>query len=169
MILYFFMEVECIGFTKITHMEETGITQRTIRLLSSRRIFRDAFFGMPSSGCLLLIGFFGIPSLWNSFFRMPSSEFVHWDAFFGIASLGWLLWDGSFGMASLGWLLWDGFFGMASLGWLLWNGFFGMASLGCLFLDAISFIPSLVFIGMPSFGCIFFGTPSLGFPTLKCL
>ena len=111
--VFFFVEVECIENTK------TGITQRTIRLLSSRRIFRDAFFGMPSSGCLLLIGFFGIPSLWNSFFRMPSSEFVHWDAFFGIASLGWLLWDGFFGMAPLGWLLWDGFFGMAFLGWLL--------------------------------------------------
>ena len=69
--VFFFVEVECIENTK------TGITQRTIRLLSSRRIFRDAFFGMLSSGCLLLIGFFGIPSLWNSFFRMPSSEFVH--------------------------------------------------------------------------------------------
>ena len=29
------MEVECIGNTQIIHMEETGITQRTIRLLSN--------------------------------------------------------------------------------------------------------------------------------------
>ena len=33
MILYFFMEVECIGNTQIIHMEETGITQRTIGLM----------------------------------------------------------------------------------------------------------------------------------------
>jgi hypothetical protein len=30
---YFFMKVECIGNTKIIHMEETGITQRIIRLM----------------------------------------------------------------------------------------------------------------------------------------
>ena len=29
------MEVECIGNTQIIHMEETGITQRTIGLLSA--------------------------------------------------------------------------------------------------------------------------------------
>ena len=32
MIPYFFMEVKCIGNTQIIHLEETGITQRTIRL-----------------------------------------------------------------------------------------------------------------------------------------
>ena len=31
--LSFFMEVECIGNTQIIHMEETGITQRTIGFL----------------------------------------------------------------------------------------------------------------------------------------
>ena len=36
MIPYFFMEVECIGNTQIIHMEETGITQRTIGLLTFR-------------------------------------------------------------------------------------------------------------------------------------
>ena len=33
MILYFFLEVECIGNTQIIHMEETGITQQTIGLI----------------------------------------------------------------------------------------------------------------------------------------
>ena len=34
MVPYFFMEVECIGNTHIIHVEETGITQRTIGLMS---------------------------------------------------------------------------------------------------------------------------------------
>ena len=33
MIPYSFMEVECIGNTQIIHMEETGMTQRTIGLV----------------------------------------------------------------------------------------------------------------------------------------
>ena len=32
--VFFFMEVECIGNIQIIHMEETGITQRTIGLMS---------------------------------------------------------------------------------------------------------------------------------------
>ena len=32
MVPYFFMEVECTGNSQIIHMEETGITQRTIGL-----------------------------------------------------------------------------------------------------------------------------------------
>ena len=39
MIPYFFMEVECIGNTQIIHMEETGITQRTIGLVSFYRTY----------------------------------------------------------------------------------------------------------------------------------
>ena len=37
MIPYFFMEVECIGNTQIIHMEETGMTQRTIGLRTRTR------------------------------------------------------------------------------------------------------------------------------------
>ena len=32
--VFFFMEVECIGNTQIIHMEETGMTQRTIGLIA---------------------------------------------------------------------------------------------------------------------------------------
>ena len=33
MIPYFFMELECVGNTQIIHMEEAGITKRTIGLV----------------------------------------------------------------------------------------------------------------------------------------
>ena len=154
-------------------------------MLSSGRIFWDALFGMPSSRCLLLIGFFGIPSHWNCFFRMPSLQFFHCDAFFWMHCLVHLLWDflflnALFEMRSLGcvlwleWLLWmpslecllwDAIFIIPSLVFLIWDAFFGMPSLGCLLWDA--------FFGMSSLGCILwnasFWMSSLGFLTLKCL
>ena len=49
MILYFFMEVKCIGNTQIIHMEETGITQRTIGLMSTvlrRTLFFSSLMGL---------------------------------------------------------------------------------------------------------------------------
>ena len=42
---FFFMEVECIGNTQIIHMEETGITQRTIGLVLVLGLKQEGGFG----------------------------------------------------------------------------------------------------------------------------